>query len=190
MSEGHLLAAVWRQNRICPILVVALVVLNIVAYLAASRLAEPRVQGLERTLIEKQALLRRAGQKAGSAVSPQTLFHKGEDGLAAFREAVPDKTEFSSLIGEVFSLAQGAGLSIDRITYNPEEVAERGLLEYGLVFSVAGDYSQIKKFIHSVEQSRRLVIIDEVSLGGSGAGKGSEVALRISFTTYFKSEDS
>jgi type IV pilus assembly protein PilO len=192
MARESILLTAWRLNRRIPILIVGLILLNIAAYVVMSNVVAPRLDALERRYIERQSQVREVrltGQTGAAAGSPREIYRRGVEDLGQFRTAIPPRTEFTALIGEVFSLAGKAGLSIDRIGYDPKEVAGQELLRYTLDFSVSGDYGQIKRFVYSLEQSDRLIAIEELSLsGGEGKSKEGDVNLRVRLTTYFKTD--
>lgn len=185
MDRKQLLTAVWRANKPAAVLTGALLLVNIAGYLLLSQLYLPRLEELERTYIRRQEVVRHSGQQAGGARTPGAVYRQGQIDLAAFREAIPPREEFTAWLGELFALAGKAGLSIDRVQYDPKEVAEKGLLRYTLNFSVAGSYAEIKRFIFSLEQSPRIVVIEEVSLSRGEQNQG-EVGLRIRLATYFQ----
>lgn len=188
MAEESLFRAAWRTNRVAPLCILALLVLNVLLYGFVTRVVIPGVDTLERRFINKQAQVREIRQEGDALETPQQVFAQGSEDLEKFWATIPSKSEFTALIGELFSLADKAGLDINQVSYTPAENAEQGVLTYGLQFSVAGDYGQIKKFVYLLEQSRRLIIIDELSLS-SARGEGQEVSLRIRLTTYFKARE-
>jgi type IV pilus assembly protein PilO len=188
MAES-LIAAAWRESRIWPILLAALLLLNIGLYAWITYAFSPEIEALERQFIEARGKAKSAGRQNGVA-SPRELFEQAGSDLHTFRQAIPARSEFTGLIEEVFSLAGQAGLRIDNIGYIPEIDKEAELLRYGLNFSVAGDYGQIKEFIASLEQSSRIIAIEEISLSGGERQEGAKVNLRIRLATYFKAEGS
>jgi type IV pilus assembly protein PilO len=191
MARESILLTTWRLNRRIPILIGGLILLNIAAYLLMSNVVAPRLDALERRYIKLQSQvreLRLTGKTDAAAGSPREIYRRGEEDLGQFRAAIPPRTELTALIGEIFSLAGKAGLSIDRIGYDPTEISGRELLRYSLNFSVNGDYGQIKRFVYSLEQSGRLIAIEELSLSGGGESKEGKVNLRVRLSTYFKTD--
>jgi len=189
MARESILLTAWRLNKKIPLLIGGLILLNIAAYAILSNVVGPRLDALERRYIERQSQVRQVrltGQSGAAAGSPREIFRRGEEDLGKFRAAIPSRTEFTALIGEIFSLATNAGLSIDRIGYEPKEITGHELLRYTLNFSVSGDYGQIKRFVYSLEQSDRLIAIEELSL--SGESKEGKVNLRVRLSTYFKTD--
>jgi type IV pilus assembly protein PilO len=186
MPGERFITAVWRANKVCPVLIAILLLLNVAAYLIIAHVFEPRAEALQRTIIKKQSLLREVRQKGGITAAPREVYRQGQMDFEKFRAGIPHKTDFTSLIGEIFSLADKAKLSIDQIAYDPKEIVESDLLQYILVFSVTGDYGRIKKFIYSLEQSPRIIAIDDISLSGDGEPEKKDVGLRIRLSTYFK----
>lgn len=186
MAE-RLLTAVWRTNRVFPLLLAGLLLLNALAFLGISTFISPEVKELERRYITTRADARQELRRREELATPQQRFRKNEADLQAFWKAIPPRGGFTDLVREIFSLASEAGLAIERVAYEPK--AEGRLLNYALSFSVSGDYRQIKSFIHAIEQSPRIIAIEELALAGKEGAEGEPVTLRIRLTTYFTSQD-
>jgi type IV pilus assembly protein PilO len=177
-DKGSLLAA-WRINRWLPLLLLVWLLFNVGIYFWLSQVFSPHVEEQERQLLRQQNGQRQSGNVGADALRPI------RDDLQTFRQAIPGKSGLTALVQEVFSLATEAGLDIARVSYQPKELAEHGLLHYGLSFTVAGDYGQLKKFIFALEQSPRLLVIEEISLSGAD---GTTVNLNIRLLTYFRAD--
>lgn len=188
MSAKRLLAAAWRVNRVFPVVIALLLLVNLAGFLILTRVYAPHNEALERELIQKEGLARQARLQGTVVLLPQEAYRQGEEGLNALNEAIPDRTEFTALISEIFSLAKGAGLGIAKVGYKPKSLPERGLLEYTLDFGVVGDYVQIKRFIFSLEQSPRIIIIEKIDMSRVKETDKESVGLGIRLTTYFKSD--
>jgi type IV pilus assembly protein PilO len=189
MAE-RLVSAVWRVNKILPLLIGAFLLLNAAVWIVKVYHVAPSLYVLEDRLANSQSRARTRSFDAEAAVSPAEAFRQGERDLGLFKAAFPGRSDFTAFLAEIFSLASQAGLTIEKIAYNPEEMTEWGLLRYSLSFSVQGDYNRVKRFIHSLEQSSRILAIDGVSLSGAGQEKEAGVSLSIRLTTYFRSDRS
>jgi Tfp pilus assembly protein PilO len=179
------LAALWQFNRLIPVLLTVLLLVDVLVYAWIGYRVEPVLEERERTYIELQARARKARQVEASTLDPQQAFRQGQVDLKKFLERVPERKELSSLVGEIFTFARQSGLAIKAINYAPEKVKGQSLLEYALSFTVAGEYDQLKEFIHLVEQSGRLVAIDQLNLDTGTRDEGS-VRLSIQMSTYFR----
>lgn len=186
MAREMVWKAIWRTNRKVPVALVILCALNIVVYLLVTGIYENRAEQLERQYISQQSEVRKAEQGGRMAESPLVVYARGNRDLQVFYQAIPSKRELTGLIGEIFNLATSSGLKIDRISYKPEQMGEMNLLQYGLNFNVTGDYDQVKKFTHKIEQSNRLLTIDKMSL--NSGQQGGEVDLKLNLTTFFRAE--
>ena len=138
MDRKSILLAAWRMNRRFPLLIGGLLLLNVTVYLLLTYGVAPRLDRLQRDLIEQQSFIRDVRKGGGGEQSPAAVYRRGLSDLEKFGAVLPDKNEFPALIGEIFSLAGKAGLTIDRIGYDPKEIAAKGVLRYGLGFSVRG----------------------------------------------------
>ncbi len=191
MVRESLLVAAWRFNRKYPLTILGLLGLNLMVYLLMAQVVTPWVGGLERRYIEQQAQVRQAQQGLAALATPQSIFRRGQVDLESFREQVAPRSDFPALMSDLYLLARQSGLEIDRINYDPKLESEADLLRQGLVFSVAGDYGQLKKFVHDLEQSPRLIVIEEIALTTAESAEGrSSVLLRLRLATYFKADPS
>jgi type IV pilus assembly protein PilO len=190
MDRESILLVTWRQNRVLPLLVGSLVLLNAITYLSLNYLVWPQRDALEKQLMDLQSRVRQIRQADAEANTPAEIYRRGEADIQKFRAVIPAKSEFPALLGEIFSLAGQAGLTIDQIAYQPKEVEGQGLLRYGLAFSVHGDYGQLKRFIYSLEQSERLIVIDGLTLSGGRESGEATVELRLQLATFFRTDAS
>lgn len=185
MSQDTLLMALWRQNRIFPVAIAALLVINIALFLIMSLLLSPRSEQLEREYIDLQAKTRQ-----GKVETPQARFLQAKSDLDQFRASIPERSELSRLIAQLYELSGASGLSVQQIGYTPKEIPEQRLLAYTLSFSVSGSYAEIKHFVYSLEQARRLVVIEQFSLSAApSVDKPRQVSLNLRLTTYFLNDE-
>ncbi|WP_305043672.1 type 4a pilus biogenesis protein PilO [Geoalkalibacter sp.] len=187
MKPAVYLRALWQHNRVMPILVGVLLAANLALFLADARLLAPRALNLQQEILHQQEQLRRLDQAGGAQDSPRDTYQQGREDLAVFFDAIPQREELSQLVGEVFGLAKAAGLVIERITYDPQQLSESPLLSYTLVFSVNGNYEQLKQFIFSLEHSPRIIALNEIAFSGGDAARRT-TTLNLRFTTYFRGD--
>jgi len=113
-------------------------------------------------------------------------FVQGEKDLAAFRERIPPHREFTGLLLELQELADHAGLELARISYRHEQDSDNQLLRYQLAFTLAGSYRDVKQFVHALEQSPRLFILQQVGLQGVEQEGWTDVRLQLDLETFFR----
>jgi Tfp pilus assembly protein PilO len=180
MTPLVLARELWQGHRPGVILVVALLAVNVGVLLGLQHVLVPTVDQREQLLIRRQAELR-----GGGGDSPALIYAQGVRDLAAFNERIPPHREFTGLINELHGLAGEAGLDLTQINYSQKEEPD-DLLRYSVAFNVAGPYAGIKQFIHSVEQSPRLMLIEQIGLQGTGKDDGAEVRLQMNLVTFFR----
>lgn len=183
MKPVLVLRQLWADHR-WPMLMVGLLVLgNIVLTPVLRYYLVPTVNQREELLIRRQAQLR-DGSVGGS--SPVQQFVQGEKDLAAFRDRIPPHREFTGLLMELQELADNAGLVLDQISYRHEQDSDNQLLRYQLAFNLAGSYRDIKQFVHALEQSPRLFILQQIGLQGFEQEGWTDVRLQLSLETFFR----
>ena len=183
-----LLASVCGQNRLRISVIISLLLL-IVAILIGQRLiSEPNLLALRTEQSRLQQHVRQRQMEFTNSGVPVSAAERIEKNLQQFDNMIPAQTDFSGFIGELFEWAQQASLEIHQISYQPKYEKEAVLLRYGLSFSVKGSYFQIKNFIHLLENSQRILLIEKISLSDSSTNNSGQhkVDLRIELATYFQ----
>lgn len=188
MRQQHsLLSVLWQQNRVQIGLIILLFVIMIGGYAVKYRVVDPYLQHLSTAQFRLQQQVRQRQVEFSNSGIPVSTAEQIKQDLEQFNSLIPEQEFFSTFLGELFSWAQESGLGIHQISYNPEREEGAGLFRYGLGFSVNGDYMQLKKFLYLLENSKRMLIIDKISLSGINADKnGKSVNLRIELTTFFQ----
>ncbi len=88
---------------------------------------------------------------------------------------------------EVAKLAREYGIALDRVRYENEPLDNGALERFAIVVPLSGGYSNLRKFIQSVESSNNFLVIERVALG---SGKSADVLeLNITLATYFIAPD-
>ena len=178
--------AVWRVNRIIPLGLVGLIVVNVLLFAFLTYRLEVQASTIQTEFIRLQAEERRTQSGREDSESPVVIYTRGVADLQKFRQAIPAKSELSGLVAELFSLASHAGLKINSVQYDSTTDQEHELLHYKINYQVTGTYKQIKKMVHMIEQSGRLITIDKLSL--DSAKKGKSVSLSLTLETFFRTD--
>ena len=188
MSQKYpLITAVWEQNRTRLIVIFIQLLLVITIFVGQRWVSEPNLLVLRTEQSRLQQHVRQRQMGFANSGVPISAAEQIKKNLQQFERLIPVQTDFSGFIGELFEWAEQAGLDIHQINYQPEYEKETDFLRYGLSFSVKGSYSQVKKFIHLLENAKRLLMVEKISLTGSSSSKKkNKVDLRIELSTYFQ----
>lgn len=187
MPLSSFIQVFWEQYRARVVMILILILLTVAALAVRQLVVEPRLQSLSEEQFRMQQLIHRRKVDFANSGIPVSMAAQLDKNIRKFNALIPQKNLFSLFLGDLFAWSEEAGLELDQIKYNPESDEETGFLRYGVNFSVKGSYAQIKEFIHLFEQSERILLVDKISLNGSGSrGKDDQVSLNISATTYFK----
>ena len=178
--------AVWKVNRLMPICLAGLFGVNILLLLFLTYSLEEQAAVVQADFIRLQAEERSTQSGRTDSESPVVIYTRGVEDLQKFRQAIPAKSELTGLIDELFALADRSGLRIDSVQYDSENDPDQQLLHYRINYKVTGTYKQIKKMIHMIEQSGRLISIDELSL--DSARKSKNVSLSLALKTFFRTD--
>jgi type IV pilus assembly protein PilO len=185
MLREPLWLAAWRVNRKIPLLLLGLLLANVLIYYVPLRMIANQADSIQSDYIRMQAQQRSQSSESGTLTPAETYVRSVED-MQRFRNEIPDQTELSGLVDELFRIAEKSGLKITSVKYDPQRDADQNLLHYDLGFEVDGTYAQVKKMVHAVEQSPRLLAIDKLSLNSSKSD--GNVRLRLKLTTFFRTD--
>lgn len=182
-----LLKEVWSGQRRACLILGWLIVLNLVVYLALQWWGVPLVAERENQFIQRQTVLRQSVQQGSSAEAPGVAFDRAQKDLTEFYTQVPLYAEFTGLIDELMTLASMSKLELNAIRYTSKPLETLPLQQYGVTFTVTGSYDQIKRFVHALEQSPRIMALKNIGLQYTDSDRRSGVSLRLSLETYFRS---
>ena len=88
---------------------------------------------------------------------------------------------------EVAKLAREFGIALDRVRYETEALDEGALERFAIIVPLTGGYSNLRKFMQSVESSDNFLVVERVALG---TGKSQDIVeLNITLATYFIAPD-
>ena len=184
MNRKPILVVVWLAHRYLLIGLGGLFGLNMLLFSLLYFGVAPKLSQAEREL----ALLQKES-RSSNVVAPQQSYEQGVKDYARFRTLLPSLRNFSELIGDLYALAEQCNLEISRIGYTQKEISETGLMAYALKFSLTGTYDELKRFIYGLEESKRLVVIEQMALNAAKGEEGASlVSLSLSLTTYFEME--
>lgn len=187
MSKNTLIKAVLEQSRGWLYLIVALLLFCVILFVYQTQFVSAESDRLQQQRDKYQRQLSSRQEKLAESGVPVSAVEQMEKDLLAFSALIPDKKNFADFIGELFLWANQSQLEIKQVNYQPEIDEETEYLNYGLSFSVQGDYAQLKKFIHLLEASKRILIIDKIAMAGRRTDDNStSVNLQINLTTFFQ----
>lgn len=175
----------WETHRGSLLSLGVLLVLNVLLFVALGQFIVPKVVEEETRYLKRQSEVRQLlRNQGGTAETPEQLYVLASQDVNKFAQSIPEYRDFTALIEELLVLSNRARLNLAQISYSSEDIEESQLLKFSLNFNVAGNYEQLKKFIHSLEQSSRLITIKKISLQSV---EGDVVKLGLSLETLFHS---
>jgi len=184
MPYAQLLKNLWAENRGKILLLVFLSGVFVAIQLWRSFWIEPKIAEARQELRTLQVDLRKARQQ--ESIGGGALIADRSDDVENFYKMVPPVEGLGSFIGRLYSYADSAGIDIEKVSYDTEELDTLSLQQYSLSFDVSGSYTQIKKFVHLLENSPSLLVLDKISLAGARKKDREVVTLQMQMQTYFK----
>lgn len=136
---------------------------------------ETRLMDLRKQVSSKQAVLKRSKELAAKVDKGRT---QGDEFLGRYFLSRP--TTYSTLVGELNSLAKAAGVRPKEQAFNEEEV--EGSDELGMVSITAGyegSYADLLHFLRELDKANRLVIIESLAASPQQGTGVLNISLRL-----------
>ena len=111
-------------------------------------------------------------------------FQKQKRLYAGLTAGIPSQKDVPLLIKDIVSAARRLNLSVEAINSDIPTAGSGGLAMLTFTVPAAGGYGDVKRFIHEVETSDRLVGIQDIRFG---ADKG-RVKFQMKLVTYIRGE--
>lgn len=179
---NEMLHDIWRARRAAVVGLGLFVLLTLGLYLYVNLWQD-------RHLAQAQHSWTQLSQAAAGAQqgTPASRYRAGVRDLEQFRSRLIRKGEFPRFLGELFETARHNSLAVRNVTYRPSPVKGEEVLTYGIEFTVAGRYGQLKSFIADLARSPQIVTIDSITL--TNASRTEEmVELKLGVTAFLKLE--
>jgi hypothetical protein len=90
-----------------------------------------------------------------------------------------ERGRLTAVVREIRELASRAGLEPQTVSYPEESLEEYGLVRRSLVFTVEGDYADLRTFLHLLELTPTFVNVEQIRVGERPVG-ALGIALRLS----------
>jgi type IV pilus assembly protein PilO len=184
MMQDQQLNTLWVENRGKVLVLLVLILLCGLLYGWRIFLVDPELvatkQDLNRLEIELRQQRQRIDEGGGADIAGLAVE------LQNFYQQVPQPEGLGDFIGQLYQLATDAGIDIDQVSYAIKTLEELPLFAYQLSFSVSGEYRELKKFIHLLENSPSLIIVDQITLDSAGQKATGSVRLQIQVQTFFR----
>jgi len=151
---------------------------KVVRYRQLTDLSSPQLQVVK---TREQEVVRKESYRTALVKARDDMKHLAGDILS---------TRQRRMIGvqlEIAKLTRDYGIALDRVRYETEPLDEGALERFAIIVPLSGGYTNLRKFIQSVESSDNFLVIERVALG---TGKNQDIVeLNITLATYFIAPD-
>jgi Tfp pilus assembly protein PilO len=108
-----------------------------------------------------------------------------EKGCSQFfeRQFLGEEVGSSTIVADLTAIAAHAGLQTRTVSYKPQELEKRNVIQVDISAAVEGNYASIVNFINGLERSERFYVME--SLGLTSA-QGGTLKLNLQLRTYFR----
>ena len=178
----------WKRHGLMWVVPLVLVLVNISVLSTYRALYSGRVEA-----IKNQADQEEQGELAdmrSQRVQLERIVERARnsrDGIGELYDNVfaTESERFTRVVREVKELAERAGLRPDSIGYPERSIEEHDLIKRSIVFTVAGSYGDLRRFINFLELSDHFVALEKVEVQ-QGA---PQLTIALELATLFSGRD-
>ncbi|PYQ35160.1 MAG: hypothetical protein DMF57_04075 [Acidobacteria bacterium] len=184
---------IWREKRIVLAVLGVLLIANTLFFFTYRVQYEKRLQDLDTRLHSAEEQLQRAHNGRVSAEQQLAAYLKVQQDLQTLynQRWATESQRLTALINEVKRLAVASQLVPRTYSFNKQEDTQAqksgriGTDTVIISFTVQGNYQQIRRLVNLLELSNQFVIIDAITLAGSG-GSDSTLTMNLRLKTLFR----
>lgn len=174
------LQEILRQKIRFIIPLVILLLVNVILLVVAGMYLEPRLTALESRIGD----VRRQVAAAGSR-DTATVYKQGKADLETLLRSVPVKRKFPVVLGGIMEAAHTERVTTGNVTYKPSVIKDQNLSSYTITMTVSGNYAQLKSFLDNLQQTRELVVVDQVTMANSNPVE-ENITMDLHLTVYLQ----
>ncbi|MEW6077686.1 MAG: type 4a pilus biogenesis protein PilO [Thermodesulfobacteriota bacterium] len=165
------------QRTLIGIVIFALLIAGFV-FLSIKPLYE-KIAVVEKKISDTEKLLLEAKQKAAALEGLKEDWAKKQEEFQVVMNALPDKQEIPTLLGDISAAGRNTGLLFNR--FAPQgEIFRDFYAEIPVAISISGTYDRLRSFFGKVSEMSRVVNIKNINMSlstkGGGGGKKGAVA--------------
>lgn len=110
---------------------------------------------------------------------------RAQKSIQAFKVQLPGSSQFADTVMGLFESMHKQGLTVGKMSYKPETITSEGLLKYTTSFVVTGSYLRLKAFLADIQNSKKLLCIENISFGNRSVDT-EVVDMKLTLASYFR----
>jgi len=145
------------------------------------------ITGLIKEINDKKMVVQKLEEKISNLNLAQQEYLLVQNDLYLVDQTLPEDPQISVLVRQIEGLCSKTGVSLEGVQYSPLDIKSKIFknepqpIEIKLV--VSGDYQNLKNFLYSLDNFRRIFKID--SFGFKTSKEGEKLTLSISGKTFY-----
>jgi Tfp pilus assembly protein PilO len=179
MKSNRFINAV-RFNKFFWIVFTLIIIANLLFHFTIGKYQRKRIDELQDQYRIKRII------KVPQKNTDQIKLMQAKQDIEYFVSRLSLRTEFPTVIAELFQLLHNHGLSVNKMSYNPELIDFHHLLKFTTNFSVIGKYAPIKSFLADLQESKTLFCIDNLSIVNRSTQEEESIEIMLQISTFFR----
>jgi type IV pilus assembly protein PilO len=147
------------------------------------------ISGLLKEIKDKKGVVKQMDDKITALANAQTNYSQVEEELYLVDQSLPLDPDLASLMKQLEVLARANSVTLESIQYNKinllGEIEKEEGQKAGFSISLSGSYDNLKQFLHSLDNLRRIILVDSFSFSTKTEEEMQVLMLNVTAKAYY-----
>jgi type IV pilus assembly protein PilO len=147
------------------------------------------ISGLLKEIKDKKEVVKQMDDKITALSNAQINYNQIEDELFLVDQSLPLDPDLASLMKQLEVLARDNSITLESIQYNKTNLLGETEKEEGqkasFTISLSGNYDNLKQFLHSLDNLRRIILVNSFSFTTKTEEESQILMLNVTAKAYY-----
>jgi len=147
------------------------------------------ISGLFKEIKDKKEVVKQMDEKIADLTKAQINYSQIEDELYLVDQSLPLDPDLASLMKQLESLARTNSVTLESVQYDKINLLGEAEKEEGqkaaFTLSLSGNYADLKQFLYSLDNLRRIILVDGFSFSTKTEEEIQILMLNVTAKAYY-----
>lgn len=147
------------------------------------------ISGLLKEIKDKQKLVEQMDQKINNLASAQSNYAQIASKLPLVEESLPQEPTLPVLMKQLEALTRISSVNLESLSFNEinlqGEPGEKKFQEISFQLSLSGNYQNLKQFLNSLDNLRRIILVDSFAFKSQTKEGAQYITLTVSAKAHY-----
>ena len=147
------------------------------------------ISGLFKEIKDKKEVVKQMDDKIAALTEAQMNYSQIEDELNLVDQSLPLDPDLTSLMKQLEALARASSVTLESVQYSKinllGEVEKEEGQKAAFTLSLSGNYDSLKQFLHSLDNLRRVILVEGFSFSAKTEEEIQILILNVTAKAYY-----